>query len=489
VRGMRDEKLAEDKLYLLLDREGGNEQFAHGLTLDDIAIDVPSPVPPAKVKTRHLFNENKDANSLVFQKWGVIVPKGDRGTELFGYIADLVAWREKEQGMKVVPFEVEPNMDAAAAVDWVVNTLSQIDKEDRPRYLLILGDLHEVSAELQVALSTRYFAGRLAFANPDDYRAYVAKVIRHEKAEPTAKHCKALLYATRYDNHDLARAMKDAERKLIDPLLELSSERHENGKIPARFEMRNTQEVSNKEEMLGVVRSAPLPSLFLSVSHGHGASRDRPEAEKRSIQGALAFDGHVYLTAEDAKSGPFLPGGFWFMFACYGAGTPKRSAYQHWYNVQDVTENLPKSDENPYIAALPKAALANPDGPLAIVGHLDLAWASSYNAAAGFRNQAARFTELADIANKKDWRRVGPIFGDFIRDLVDVDTKIMNAIDAEKAGDSPPMDRRKRTNLWMLRQDLAAYILLGDPAAYLPFARRVPRPACASSDENEGDDE
>jgi hypothetical protein len=400
-----------------------------------------------------------------------------------------VALREKEQGMKVVPFEVDPNMDANASVNWVVNTLGkiEIEKDDRPRYLLILGDLHEVSAELQIALSTRYFAGRLAFSNAEDYRAYVAKVIRYESVEPTAKQCKALVYSV-HRTGPMGEAIKDAEQKLIKPLLTLSSERNEKGKIPVKFDWTNATEIAKKEKMLEIMRSAPVPSLFLSVSHGWGVGAERTVEEKRAMQGALCFDGNVFVTAEDAKSGPFLPGGFWFLFACYGAGTPKRSACHHW-NSGVSAACLPKADENPYIAALPKAALANSEGPLAIVGHLDLALSSSYDAAAGFRNQAARFTELADIANKKDWRRVGPVFGDFIRDLVDVNTKITTAIDGKQSGASPLMDRQTVIDLYLLRQDLAAYILLGDPAAYLPFARRVPRPAWASADEKTGDDE
>lgn len=485
---MSDDIPADDQLYLLLEHENGQDPFVAGVSIDDVAIGPSLSALPSKEKLGHLFNENKDANSLFFQKWGVIVPKGARGSELFGSIVDLVARREKEQGMKVVPLEVDAAMDATAALDWVVNTLGAIEKDDRPRYLLILGDLHEVSAELQIALSTRYFAGRLAFSTVEEYQAYAAKILRYETNEPTARKSKALVYSVRHQDLGLSRATKDAQRKLVDPLLSLSNERYENGKSPVKFEQCNGQETSSKSEFLDILRTTAIASMLLSVGHGHGANCDRPESEKKALQGALAFDGNEYLTADDAKSGPFLPGGFWFMFACYGAGTPKRSAYQHWYDLQNVSDCLPKSGENPYIAALPKAALANPEGPLAIIGHLDLAWASSYNAAAGFRNQPARFTELADIANKKEWRRVGPVFGDFIRDLVDVNSKITNIVDAEKAGDVPEMDRQTRTKLWMLRNDLAAYILLGDPAAYLPFARRVPRPASAM-DEKADDDE
>ena len=484
---MSDENSTDDKVFLLLDCEDGNQTFADGVALDAIVSDVwPSMLPP-KVQTGYLFDENADANSLALQKWGVIVPEGDRGKELFGFISDLVAWREKEQGPKVVPFQVKPDMDAAAAQDWVVNTLSAIDKDERPRYLLILGDLHEVSAELQLALSTRYFVGRLAFSDEADYRAYVEKVIESEKNGPTLERGKALVYVVRRNEFPAQKAIEDAENNLITPLLTKSNERYEKGKIPVKFDQKNESAPSSasKDDFLKIVRDAPVSSLLLSVSHGKGANPDKPEAERRTNQGALCFDDKTFVTAEDVRDGKFLPRGFWFLFACYGAGTPKRSAYQHWGSQGNVS-CLPKEGENPYIAALPKAALANPEGPLAIVGHLDLAWVSSYSNVAGFRNQPTRFADLADIANKKAWRRVGPIFGDFIRDLVDINSKITNTIDAEKAGSSPSMTIGDRTRLWMLRQDLAAYILLGDPAAYLPFPRNVPPPARADSSDDNG---
>jgi hypothetical protein len=328
----------------------------------------------------------------------------------------------------------------------------------------------------------RYFVGRLAFSHGDEYRAYVKKIIDYETTAPKAKQCKALVYSVHRTDRQ-KKAIEDAEQKLIIPLVTLSIERHEKGKIPVKFEWTNATEIAEKEKMLDIMGSAPVPTLFLSVSHGNGAEPERPEAEKQSVQGALVFDNRVLLTAEDAKSGPFLRGGFWFLFACFGAGTPKQSACHHWHNGVP-TANLPKSNENPYIAALPKAALANPEGPLAIVGHLDLALTSSYDATAGipnvtasFTNQSSRFADLAKIASKNKRMRVGPIFGNFIRDLVDVNTKITTAINTDKASNSPPTTDRKqqldRVALWLLRQDLGAYILLGDPAAYLPFKRGV----------------
>jgi hypothetical protein len=79
----------------------------------------------------------------------------------------------------------------------------------------------------------------------------------------------------------------------------------------------------------------------------------------------------------------------WFMFACYGAGTPSGSQFRHWLerlrsegqfgaDIDAVLAGLPKPNDRPFIAALPQAVLANPNGPLAFMGHLDLAWTYGY---------------------------------------------------------------------------------------------------------------
>src|SRR5262245_54561146 len=85
----------------------------------------------------------------------------------------------------------------------------------------------------------------------------------------------------------------------------------------------------------------------------------------------------------------FLPGGVWVMFACFGAGTPSRSAYHHWLarwqasgehdgDLAPVLASLPADGEPAFLAALPQAALASPSGPLAVIGHLDLAWSYGF---------------------------------------------------------------------------------------------------------------
>ena len=53
--------------------------------------------------------------------------------------------------------------------------------------------------------------------------------------------------------------------------------------------------------------------------------------------------------------------------------------------------------------------------------------------------------------------------------------------EAQRQGRPNPVDLAQRAHLWMLRQDLAGYVLLGDPAVRLPVSGASARPEQAAS--------
>jgi hypothetical protein len=207
------------------------------------------------------------------------------------------------------------------------------------------------------------------------------------------------------------------------------------------------------------------------------------------------------LTAPDVAARPFLPGGVWFFFACYGAGTPARSAYFPWLDrlhrlglggsAGRVLDALPKPGESPFVAALPAAALANPSGPLGVVGHVDLAWSWGFldydfsAASAASRSRAERFQGI--LRAFVEGHRLGVAHHELARFFRSVSTELSTLYDEDvrlgpaAEGNAEQTRRKARlAGLWMQRQDLYAYVLLGDPAARLPIARY---PAGISSSE------
>jgi hypothetical protein len=228
--------------------------------------------------------------------------------------------------------------------------------------------------------------------------------------------------------------------------------------------------------------------VMLSVTHGLGRPAQgwaSPE-EQRATQGALSVGPGVALTGELLRHTPFLPGGLWFSVACFGAATPAKSAFHAWLSQlaqagaypgspESVLASLPGAGERPFMAALPQALLANEQGPLAIIGHSDLAWMLSFtDADSPASSRASRILSALEVM--ANGSRAGVALAALMRAYQAVNDSVMGGYQAREDalvyGISDPTDPVRHGLLWMQRNDLRGYLLLGDPAVRL----RVKRP-------------
>lgn len=439
--------------------------------------------PERRPATDHNSNwdEGKDANDLAEQRWGVIAPQGPEGDRLLDVIAPLMVRRRWQQGgHEVSVFRVPTGpMTMAEAARWKKNRFRKsLELDDElPRYQLILGDLDQVPLAIQQAQATDGFVGRLALDSDDDYRSYVDKLLRWEDRPHTARAGHALLHTVR----DGTRATEQGHRSLMVPCFEwLRRERVRNDKLQVNDVTQAGGRRPSRAELLDVA-ACQCPSVLMSLSHGLGSPRAGwSAARQRREQGALSFGADGVLTGADIAGRPIVPGGVWFLFACYGAGTPMTSAYYHWLetlrgldqvgpDIGHVMDTLAR--ERPFVAALPKSALANPEGPLAVLGHIDLAWSYSYKELDdGVRPRPGRFKGVLRSLLRRD--RAGLALRELTRSFEQVNTELSSLYDLHAQGGRGRLDiaeRARRAHLWMLRQDLAGYVLLGDPAARLPL--------------------
>ena len=200
----------------------------------------------------------------------------------------------------------------------------------------------------------------------------------------------------------------------------------------------------------------------------------------------MSFGRASHLAARDLAGHTFAPGGVWFMFACFGAGTPTRSRFHHWLaqlaaagqfrgRPDAVLASLPRGDQRPFIAALPQAALASPNGPLAFIGHLDLAWTYSFMESEDGKQRRRPEKHYNVLKSLCRGDRVGVALQEIERFYNDKNQALTDLYDlAEESALRGAPDSRHRasiSHLWMVRQDLAGYILLGDPAVQLPLTR------------------
>jgi hypothetical protein len=192
------------------------------------------------------------------------------------------------------------------------------------------------------------------------------------------------------------------------------------------------------------------------------------------------------LDAERVRGQPFLPGGAWFYVACLGAGTPKASVYLEWLNdlkakgayggsPKAVLDSLPANGERPFLATLPQAALANPNGPLAVFGHVDLTWTYGFSGTANpSESRKGRFLEPLKLLVRG--RRAGTALDKLMVSYRETNHALLESYQAEKQASAPGgFDPKERARLWMLRNDLRGYVLLGDPAARLPLRKNATR--------------
>lgn len=428
--------------------------------------------------TGHLGDAAADPQDLGAQRWGVVVPEGRLGDRLLALVDPLIRHRERQQGAPVRVHRVPPGLDGVAATRWRDEVYSPegLSTLEVPRYLLLLGDLDEVSLELQQVLGAEAFCGRLALSQDAAYEAYVHKVLRWER-ESLALDAVSVLSHTA---HDGTRATSATWRGLVKPALAQLEEDRGAGRL-AIDSTRDEGDIFDPDPAV-LLASAAQPGLVLmTVSHGQGAppggwSSARVQRER---QGALVFGQGLAIEAEHVASRPFAPGGCWFAMSCFGAGTPRRSLYHAWLRrlaeaggyaspASAVLASLPIEGAPGFVSAVAASALANPDGPLAVLGHMDLAWTFGFQDIDGM-SRASRFTDLLRAAAQ------GRRFGTALRQLsahfglanlaltMDYDREEQ----ASALGTAWTPDPIRRARLWMQRQDLGGFVLLGDPAARL----------------------
>ena len=437
-----------------------------------------------------LTDRGGDTNALDAQGWSVIIPEGDAGRRLLDLAAPLIKLREEQQGYPAKIYVAPAKCDQTEAMAWRKKYYASgaTTEDEQPLYQLILGNLDQVALSIQQVQGSRNLVGRLAFDTDDGYRAYIDKLLRAEAAPAPSNAGRGLFYTV----HDGTRATRAGYDALMTPGVALANRKVMERKLPAREIVAfGDQTIPTRDELLSKV-AAIDPAVLFTLSHGAGAPRMgwKSVDRQRKEQGAMSFGSDGLLLGSDVADKPFLPRGIWFMLACYGAGTPSNSAYRHWLESlaqagqfpgapAKVLDGLPKEGDPPFIAALPQAVLANPNGPLAFLGHIDLAWTYSFlDLDTGSAVQRpGKFVQI--VAELLKGNRCGLAIQSLSLALDDVNTELADLYNREATGVTSNAElQAQRGHLWMLRQDLAGYVLLGDPAARLAVApKRAYQPA------------
>ena len=335
-----------------------------------------------------------------------------------------------------------------------------------PYYLLLVGSADDIPFEFQYDLDTFFAVGRLYFETVEEYARYATNMVAYEDAA-TVPHGKTIaLFVTRNDGdaatgllHDrvgipLAAGDPDAGFK---PLGE-----DQGYTITKRFAANATKcELLN---VLGAKTDAGVPALLFTGSHGVAFSPN--DTNQKMKQGALltqswkgpgtAVTPDTYLTADEISRSPAILGSIHYFFACYSAGCPTHDTYS--YDANDTPVAIANQT---IIARLPQQMLLN--GAQAVIGHIDRAWAFSFQSRSG----VAVVQNLRDsLVRILQGRRVGDAMDVFNQRWSVLSGQLLKLVQRRSAAPAA-VSASRLANSWVERDDARNYIILGDPAAKL----------------------
>ena len=396
-------------------------------------------------------------NNLAQVGWGIVVRQGDPG-QLLAKIDALLRHRRTQAPREMVKvLEYRPGEELR---DWLQRhnvSFGTVTPSKVPFHLMLLGGPKDIPFEFQYLLSLEYSVGRLCFDDPNAYARYANSVVRYETDVAPTTTRDAVFFAPQ---HAGDAATELSRTLLVDSLLKGSAEIP---RLTDEFGFRVTPLLgadAKRAALLDALHGrSQRPALLFTAGHGMGFPAGHPR--QVSTQGALLTQdwsgiGSIketdYVAATDIKNDAQLHGLVAFLFACYGAGTPKLDSFP-----MDLEQPPIEIAADPFIAALPQRLLAHPNGgALGIYGHIERAWGFSINAGTmqpqlnPFWNAFARIISGACLGNAT--RDFNVRWASLSAELTDIIGRGTQTISDE--------DLVWR---WIERNDARAYILLGDP--------------------------
>lgn len=343
-----------------------------------------------------------------------------------------------------------------------------------PYYLLLVGSPEDIPFEFQYGLDVQFAVGRIDFG--DDYaayRRYAENVVAAEREMATPS-SRITFFAVHNDGDVATELSRDY---LVAPLQRNLVEHKARYAAPWDFQLIQDGE-AKKARLLSLLSGPERPALLFTTSHGlefdyqNLEHRARQEHEQGAIvcgdwpeSGTAAVKPEHFLCGRDVREAGALDarGMIAFFFACYGAGTPRYDEYSK----QDYKTSGKPIAQRAFIADLPKALLSLERGALAVVGHVERAWGTSFLGEVSADPQALKTRSRAHVAvfeSALDQLLKGYPIGDamdfFNIRYAALSTEI-NALDPDR------LDPHKLVELWTTTHDARGYIIIGDPAVRL----------------------
>ncbi len=409
--------------------------------------------------------EGTDYKNLASAGWGVIFPY-NADPKIIEALRPLLDWRKSQAGDRYKEYtgpegyRYKPDGSMAESKnDWLARHgmgPGPADPEKVPYYLLLVGGPEIIPYRFQTQLDVQYAVGRIHFDSPQDYAQYARSVVEAEKKKPSLG--KTVTFFGVANPDDPATNM--SAEQLIAPLAQNISKTNKTWKISTL-----AKDKATKAALTGLLAAKQPPALLFTASHGIGFPNGH--ALQLSDQGGLLCQDwpgpkqwrqpigkDFYFAADDLASDANVFGLLAFIFACYGAGTPKTDEFSR-QALKRPSQIAPRD----FIAKLPQRLLSHPKGgALAVIGHVERAWGYSFSwGKAG--TQLAVFESA--LQRLFDGYPVGHAFEYFNNRYAELSTDLTTTLEEMEFGRK--VDPMELAGMWTANNDARNYVVLGDP--------------------------
>ena len=326
-----------------------------------------------------------------------------------------------------------------------------------PYYVLLVGGPEEIPWQIQHGLDSTYAVGRIYFDDPEGYAHYARSVVDAEERRLRLPR-RAAFFAPQ---HAGDRATLRTRRDLVEPLAD-----HVAAKARGWQVDRACGPDAGKATLARWAAGADTPALLFTGGHGMVFPAGHPDQLRR--QGSLVTSDwqgkdtssgprpqHCFA-ADDLKPEDAPAGMVAFLFACYGAGTPLTDSF--WQRRTPA----PQISEQPFVAALAKDLLGRRDGALAVLGHVDRAWTTSFDWFGDGRQRLTYETILDCLLDGKPVGMAMEYLGQFAGDMGSELSDLWTLRHQRRA-----IDPEHFARLWTAQKDAANFVVFGDPAVRL----------------------
>jgi hypothetical protein len=419
--------------------------------------------------------EGVDPTDLAQAGWGIIFPYEDphlpqQVPAIKERLEPLLELRRSQAGQHFRIYEGgdghRPNETASKFLARHGARVSDpADPEKVPYYLLIVGSPVEIPFHFQYQLDVQYAVGRIDFGQDlEAYANYARSVVMAESGGLDSAP-RATFFGV--SNPDDRATLLSADH-LVDPLYERIQEQY-----GERWQIDTVPREEAGRERLKRLLGAETPALLFAACHGVEFPKDDPQERQVCHQGALicqdwlgpeAGRGEIprdsYLAGEDLAGDADLRGLIAFFFACYSAGTPRFDEYTK----QAFRERRETIADPPFTAALPRVMLSLPRGALAVVGHVERAWGTSF---LGPRRSEQIAVFQSAVERLLKGHPVGSAMEYFNGRYAALSTELTAVLERAQWEEPDPYEV---SEMWTANNDARGYVIVGDPAVRLPQA-------------------